>query len=294
MATGATNIKIEPVNVSWEMEGEELLSMSGVSDPDATEFNLFKVDGTKVRAIFDLDNLSVIPAAGAGEIVIELDVATGDTETQIATKVAAALDADGDLTATSSGTNVTVSRVAIGEVTDAADVDSGVGITICRRGKDFDLGLLEGDVELSFSPANFIVQAHQSGVTPRAALNQGIDTLEVSLTMQETQNANLKEIYKIYGGVFTPGAGTEVFGVGTSRQGNNLLIDAGRLVLRPVNAADATTDKNLMLAIPIPDSLVFSGENPRTLSITWQGFLDDSKDNRVSALLFGDATQTGI
>jgi len=105
----------------------------------------------------------------------------------------------------------------------------------------------------------------------------------------------LKEIFKIYGGTFTPGGGTEVFGMGTAKVGANLLPDAARLRMSPVTAAnDNLGDVNLMLALPVPDSLVFSGENPRVLSATWTGFLDESIDSRVSQLLFGDATQTGL
>jgi len=294
MSQGAGNVRIEPVNVLWRIFAAEQLSMAGVSDPDGTEFNLFEVDGTKVRVVYDLDNGSTIPSAGAGERVIEVDVASGDTESQIATKTASTLDGDSAFSASATDNKVDVERAAFGEVQDAQDVDSGVGITVCRRGKNFDLGLLDGEVSLEYSPSNFTLTSHQSGTTPRAQLFQGIDTLEVTTTMQETQTSKLEEIYKIYGGAFTPSGGTKVFGVGTAKQGDNLLIDAARLVLKPVNATDDTSNANLMLATPVPDTLTFSGENPRTLSITWQGFLDDTKDNRVSALLFGDADQDGI
>jgi len=294
MAGNAQNIELSPTKAFWQIEAQELLSMAGLSNPDGLEFNLYKVDGTKVRLVFDLDAGSTIPSAGAGEIVIEAEVTTGMTEAQIAGAVQAALDGDADMSATVSSNEVTVTRAAVGEVTDAADVDSGVTITTCRRGKDFDLGLLQGNVELNFSPALTEVTANQFGATTLAQLYQGIDTLEVSTVLQETKHSKLKELFKIFGGAFTPAAGTEVFGAGTSRIGQNLLVEAGRLILRPQALNDESQDKVLMLALPVPDTLSLSGEEVRTLSVTWQGFPDTSKDARVDSLLFGDATQTGI
>jgi hypothetical protein len=296
MASGAVNILIDPVNVYWQMESQFLVDFAGVSASDfgGTSFTFYSAkDATQYYVWGDEDNTDVDPAAaGTG---IEVDYAAGASSTAIATAAAAAIDAEADFSATSSGTVVTVRNAAVGESTDAADTDSGVAITICRRGKDFDLGLLQGDVELNFSPANFVVQAHQTGVTPRAALYQGIETLEVSTVLQETINSKLQEIYGVYGtnAAFTPAGGSSnVFGVGNNKQGNNLLVDAGRLILRPVSqAAAGPDDKTLMLALPVPDTLVFSGENPRTLSVTWQGYLDDTIDSRVSALTFGDASQ---
>lgn len=296
MASGAVNILIDPVNVYWQMETQFQVDFDGVSAADfgGTSFTFYSAkDETQYYAWGDENTTDADPTeAGTG---IEVDYASGASSTAIATAVAAAIDAESDFSASSSGTVVTVRNAAVGESTDAADTDSGVTITVCRRGKDFDLGLLEGDVELTFSPANFIVNAHQTGVTPRAALYQGIDTLEVSLTMQETINSKLQEIYGIYGtnSPFTPAGGSStVFGVGNNKQGNNLLKDAARLIMRPVSESVAgVNDKVLMLAIPIPDTLVMSGENPRTLSMTWQGFLDDTIDSRVAALTFGDASQ---
>lgn len=296
MASGAVNILIDPVNVLWQMETQFQVDFDGVTAAGfgGTSFTFYSAkDATQYYAWGDENSTDVDPAeAGTG---IEVDYAAGASSTAIATACAAAIDGVADFSATSDGTVVTVRNAAIGESTDAVDTDSGVAITICRRGKDFDLGLLEGDVELNFSPANFIVQSHQTGVTPRAALYQGIETLEATCTMQETINSNLQEIYGLYGtnSPFTPAGGsTTVFGVGNNKQGNNLLIDAARLVLRPVSeTAASVNDKNLMLAIPIPDTLVMSGENPRTLSVTWQGFLDDTIDSRVAALAFGDASQ---
>ncbi len=298
MAGSANNVVISPVNVLWRIEASEQVDYTGITAASLSN-KFWIIRSAKDAGLFHVwHNLDIggVDPAPAGSTPIEVAVSTGDSATVIATAAAAIIDTfTGEFEASSSGAIVSVNREAFGLVTDTVDSDSGVAITTCRRGKDFDLGLLQGDIEKNFSPANFIVLAEQTGVTPRAALYQGIDTLEVTTTMLETQNSQLKEIYGLYGTTgFTIGGGTEVFGIGTSKQGENLLIDAARVVLKPVNAVDDLQNCSLMLAIPVPDSLIFSGENPRTLSITWQGFIDDQIDSRVSALLFGDETQTGL
>jgi hypothetical protein len=189
---------------------------------------------------------------------------------------------------------MTVKRISVGEATEATDNDSGVLVSLIRRGRDMDLGLLQGDVECSFAPSNFTLTSHQTGLTPLAAINQGFETLECTTTMLETQKSNLKEIYKIYGGSETPVGGSEVFGVGSAVQGKNMMVEAGRLVLKPVGASDDKSNFNFMLAIPVPDSLVFSGENPRTLSITWQGFVDREFNPKFNAIAIGDVSQAGL
>lgn len=292
-STGAGNIRIAPVNILWQIEAEELLDLSTGTNFDAGEFNLYEVDGTKVRVVFDEDASSTIPSAGAGERILEVDVLSTDSAAQKATKLQTALDADAAFSASVSGTEVTVTRAAIGEVTDAADVDSGISVTTCRRGKDFDLGLLQGEPEVTFTANNFIVNAQQSGLIPRASLYQGGE-VSVATESLETQSAKLKEFYKIYGGAFTPGAGTEVFGMGDQRVGANLLVDAARLIMRPVSSEDNLGDFNIMLALPSPDTLTFSGENPRVLSATWTGFLNEGIDKRVNQILVGDASQSGL
>lgn len=297
MAGSANNILIQPVNVLWQIEAQYQFDTANLSDPDGTYFTMYNAkDETQYYVWFNLDAGSADPAPG-GMDPIEVAVTTGDSPSVIASAMATAIDAIGDFTAGASGSDslVDVKLSAIGTASDPADVDSGVGIAVCRRGKDFDLGLLEGDVELNLAPANFIVQAHQSGVTPRAALFQGIETAEVSTVMQETQTSKLSEIYGLYGSTgFLPPGGDSVFGAGTSKQGENLLIDAAKLILRPVNAVDATTDTTLMLAIPIPDTLVFSGENPKTLACTWQGFVDDAQDTRINVVTFGNASSSNL
>ena len=115
--------------------------------------------------------------------------------------------------------------------------------------------------------------------------------------MQETTRSKLKELYKIWGGVFTPSAGTEIFGVGTGQIGKNMLIEAARLEMVPVNSlgSELSYDYSFMLALPVPESMTFSGETQRILSVTWQGFPNLQLANAdTNALVVGDAGQVGL
>jgi len=293
MASSANNIVISPVNVLWRIEANHQIAM--VADVAASlDGKYFTLMGTHY-VWFNETTASAADPAPAGLTAIEIAYTTGATAAALAILVQTAVDLVADFNATVSTATVDIFAAAVGVKADSADVDAGISVTICRRGKNFDLGILEGDVELSPTFSNLIVKAHQTGVTPRAALFQGIDALEVTTTMQETQNSNLSQIYGLYGTEsFIPSAGESVFGVGTSKQGQNLLVDAARLTLKDVNAVDDSLNRTLMLAIPVPGTLLFSGEAQRTLDITWQGFLDDSKNSQISGLLFGDEQQTGL
>ena len=50
-----------------------------------------------------------------------------------------------------------------------------------------------------------------------------------------------------------------------------------------------------MLALPNPESLVFSGEDERILNVTWSGFPDLQLTNDDSdTIIVGDASQSGL
>lgn len=292
MSGESSNVSVAPVNVLWRIEQQELIDLTGLtaSGLGGTSFDLFLPDGTEYYVWFDENNADVDPTPGG--TAIEVDYASSAAASAIATACAAAIDAVSGFEAqVKDSTKVQVTRSAVGACTATADNDSGVAITVCRNGKDYDLGLLEGDVTLNTEADILTLTSHQSGVTPRAALFRGFSNLSVDTVMQETVSSQLDDIYNLYGGQFTPAAGTEVFGGGTSKQGNNLLVDAARLVLKPVNAANDADNISLSLAIPQPSSMTFSGENPKVLSVTWLGYVDDSKDSRISAFMFGDDTQ---
>ena len=296
MAGSASNILISPVNVLWRIEHQSTFSFSAVSDPDGDFFDIPDSTGAVARVHFDLDAGSTPPSTPPGGRLIEVDIVTGDSPSVIAGLAQVAIDADGAFSASVSTSLVTVTGAAVGEVVDPTDTATGVVITVCRKGKDFDLGLLEGEPSPNFEPSNFDVTSQQTGTTISAKLIQGF-TANVETVLQETTKSKLREMYKIYGEAFTPGGGTEVFGVGTGQIGKNLVIEAARLEFIPVNSVSSELSYNytLRLAIPTPGSLVFSGENPRTLTVTWDAIPDLSATRPdLDMIIVGDINQTGV
>lgn len=297
MSSSANNIKINPVNVYWQIEASECWDFTGAtaSGLGGKYVLLSNAAGVGYYAWFDENNTDTDPAV-AGRTAIPVDYAAAATASAIATAFQTAVGAAAGFDATISGLVVTSKRTAVGEV-DASTigtVTAGIALTTIRTGKDFDLGLLQGNVEPSVSPANLDIKAHQFGTTPLASLSQGFDKIECKTVLLETDSAKLEEIYSVYGGSYTPGSGTRVYGAGGAVIGRNILTDAARLVLRPVNAVDNTTDTVIMLCVPVPESLSFSGENPQVLNVNWKGFLDTSVNGNVNAVAFGDVFQAGF
>lgn len=91
-------------------------------------------DGTETAHYvwYDLDADPTDPAPGGTGI--EVDVVTGNTATQVATATAAAINGVAGFTSTSAAAVVTVESDAVGNVTDAADVDSGQTIATTYQG----------------------------------------------------------------------------------------------------------------------------------------------------------------
>jgi hypothetical protein len=291
----AGNVIIGPVNLLWKAKAKITFDFaaSTASGLGGQYVTFYLPDGTGYYAWFDENSTDTDPAP-AGFTEIEVDYAASATASAIATAFQGAVDAVTGFVATVDGTVVTVECDDYGRVTAPAGNAVSVVTSICNYGKDYDCGLLQGDVEFNFAPSTVQVTAHQYGPTPLSLLATGFETIEMTTTLLETSNAKLKEIYRVYGGAFTPVSGTEVFGAGSAFIGKNLLSEAGILEARPVGATNSLQSIFLPLAIPIPGTLTFSGENPRVLSVTWQGFIDLNKDSRINAVAFGDFTQNGI
>ena len=64
--------------------------------------------------------------------------------------------------------------------------------------------------------------------------------------------------------------------------------------MKPVNASDNTENLTFFRAYPLVDSLTFSGENPKLLSVSWRVFDSENIDSNISLFAFGDQTQTGV
>lgn len=65
---------------------------------------------------------------------IRIDVSSGDTDTEVAEKVATRLSAEADFSATNIGNIVQVTNNNLGPAADATDVDSGVSVAVSQQG----------------------------------------------------------------------------------------------------------------------------------------------------------------
>jgi len=292
----AGNIVISAIDVYWRIESRSLIEMASLVDPDGTYFDMFDTDGATARVWFDLDAVSTPPSTPAGGRLLPVAVTTGDSASVIAAAAQVAIDADSKFSASVDGTVVQIDSLAVGEVADPVDVDSGVVITVCYKGKNFELGLLEGEPSPTFEPSLFDVTSHQGGTTILAKLVQGY-TANVETVLQETTKSKLSELYKIYGESFTPGGGTEVTGAGLGTLGKNLVVEAARLEFVPRTALgpELSYQYTFRLAIPTPGSLLFSGENPRTLTVTWDAIPDlGATRPNLDTVIIGDINQVGV
>lgn len=293
MSASASNIKIVPINAVWEIEEQVCIDIvdAAAADLDQTHFNIYDAT-TTYNVWFDLDAAGGSnPGADTG---IEVDVATGDSTAVILGAIQTAVEAATGYTGRIDGSRVFFTLdVTTPVANDAVDVDTGFLIAVVNKGGSVDLGLLDGDVEPSFSEDLLDVTAHQTGTSILSQLRQG-NNAEVTLVLKESREDLYKEVFGAGGDTFTPVAGTELYGWGDSKQGGNTLANSRRLRLRPVTATDASQDLTFWLAYPNPDSIVFSGENFNLLNVTFTTFLDLGKPKAIRRFAFGDSGQAGI
>ncbi len=297
MACTTTNIKIEPANAYWQIE--EAWCVDTVADVagslQSTWFKLGKGGQTTYSHYvwLNLGGLGVDPAP-AGLTAIPVTGALSITAAALATAIQTAVDAHADFEATVDGNHISIYAAAVGASAGLLDGTAPTGFTFTQSadGGDLDLGLLDGDIEVSFEETLFEVTAHQTGTSKIADLRQGVSA-EVSLVLKESDIAKYNEIFQVAGDSYTPSAGTELVGWGTSKQGSNTVVQARRLILHPVRIAAGTYTEDLCSwkAYIMPESVVYSGENPKLLNVKFKMYLDSEKPAAIQLFATGDWSQ---
>lgn len=288
----AGNIKIQPRNAIWEIE-EKTCIETLPNTASALDGKYFKIwaGGDTAKFYVLLDEGAAVDPAPAGFTKITATIVAEQSAAAVATAIQTAVNANANFTATVSGSTVNVVCAVAGDTTATLDVDTGFTFTRVAEGGSTDLGLLEGDISTSFEETTFQVFAHQYGTTLLSDLRQGV-SVEVSMVMQESDPAKLKAVFaRAAGGTHTPIAGTELWGWGTSRLGTSTIVQARRLVLKPVNAVDESETLCFWKAYAKPDSLTISGESPQTTSLAFMVYRDESKPAAISYFSYGDYTQ---
>jgi hypothetical protein len=291
-----TNVRIEPVNCSWAIE--ERSCLEAVADVASSLNNkyFFIYSGTGVKHHVWISTGAGVDPAPALSTPIPVVIAPNAAASAVASAVSAALDAHALFKSTVSGADVEVVAIVAADTLPTVDFNTGFSIVRLAEGGSIDLGLLEGDVSVTFEETLLSVTSHQTGVTPLADLRQG-NISTVALTLKESSLALQKAMLaRAAGGSYTPVAGDEVFGWGTSRQGLNTIVQSRRLVMHPVALADADYSRDLCFwkAYPMPENLTFSGENPETMSVTFKVYLDDNKPNEIKQFVRGNWNQTAF
>jgi hypothetical protein len=297
MSCDVTNIRIEPADASWEVEESWCVqTVADVSSSLNNKWFKFGKSGQTTYSHYAWFNVAAggVDPAIAGLTAVPVAIAANATAAAVATALNSAIDALSDFESEASNDEVTIRCATAGMSAGVLEGTAATGFTFTQEaeGGDLDLGLLDGDIEVSFEQSLFEVTAHQTGTSAIAELRQGV-SCEITLTLKEVDNDTYSELFNAGGGTDTPSGGTEVFGWGKSRQGSNTIVQARRLVLHPVRLASNvyTDDFCAWKAYPLPESIVYSGENPKLLNVTFKCYLDDEKPDAIQLFAQGDWTQ---
>ena len=296
---GVANIRIEPVDATWKDYESESWDFTNATAAGlgGKYVVLTNAAGTLFYAWFDENNTDVDPAPGG--TAIEVNYAAAATPAAIATAFNTAVGAATgfDATLDTSGLISTSIRTAFGSCTDSTVGNVGALIALTKQtdGKDVYLGLLEGDVSVSFEETTLELTAHQTGTTLLADLRQGVSAT-ISLTLKESDNTLRQTMFAGTAGGSVVGGSSTVYGWGNLKQGLSSIVEAGRLILHPVALADADLSRDMCFwkAYPLISSIVFSGENPEIMEIEFKCYIDTGKAEGINLFMFGDHTQAGL
>jgi hypothetical protein len=300
MANLVENIRIEPCDVTWEIEEKwQVTTIADVALSLQNQwFKMYKPDLTWKHVWFNVATLGVDPAPPGSSGGIVVAIATNASAATVAAAVQVAVDADAAWIATVASNKVTITNIDVGQTGSMIDGTATTGFTFAQLqdGGSLEMGYLDGDIEVSFEEQQLDITAHQTGTTVLTGLRQGLIN-EVTMTMKEADLEKYKELLLgTAGSTYTPGGGTEVMGWGTASLGQNVFIKARRLVLHPValDTSDKTRDICFWKAYALPESLVISGENPKTLGLKFKVYRDDVKPAGINQFILGDWSQSAF
>lgn len=306
---GVENIKVEAMKVVYgvdTLQKEKLTIRTGISKASLAG-KYFHLYSTSLLGIlskhvfwFQVSGTDVPPVLSDASLH-EVDISSGGIATvaEMATALASEISLLTEYSATSINNVIEVIHQVSGYAPSAHDakmilLKTNFGFEIVVQGdKEDELGCIEGDIEVAFEESFIDVNCHAEGATPVAQLKNGVSSVEVTLNIQETTKEKLKKMFTKSGGSFIPDAGTEVFGMGTFKNFENMFKYATKLRLHPVRLLDGdrSEDYTFHKAIPNLTGLTFSGENVFVLPITFKVFPAESIDSRVNYFSIGDGSQ---
>lgn len=289
-----SSIFVEAASVSFG--ARELSCITGATGLTGGESFLIASPTTSYQVWIDINNASTAPTPSSGETLVEVDVPTSYTISDLNSGLITALEATNDfyVTESSDGLSVSVQNIYLGAVNAAlADVDTAFTFEVDKTGYGGDLGRTSEGIEISFNASTLDITSNQTG---ELLLDQIIQSTGASLSMSllNTTKENLTTVLgNGFGDSVTPSGGTEVVGFGTSKQFQSAFDLGGQLVLHPIrlDASDRSRDVTFWQCLPLPESIVYDGTSPQTLSVSFTALVDDNINSAVSVFSLGDWTQ---
>lgn len=298
----AANIKVEAMKVFYGEDKAQVEKIICHGDTALTPLNsryfIMTIAGAKHAFWFNVASGGTAPTVPDATLH-EVDIAALALAPAVATALEAVIEAVTGVTSTVSGNEIEVTHDAVGYQPSAVDALAGertdFGFQILTQGEtEAELGCVEGDIEVAFEESFAEVKCHDTGTTPIASLKTGVNNVEVTMSALETTKAQLKTLFVKTNGSFTPESGTEVFGMGTFKNFENMFKFASKLRLHPARLlpGDLSEDWTFHKAIPVLTGITFSGENPLTLPLTFKVYPDETKNARVNYFSIGDGSQS--
>lgn len=184
------------------------------------------------------------------------------------------------------GNSLACEVLKVGEAYDVADKGtSDVEVVNHCKGYSLDLGLLEGDVEISTEAETSEITAHQTGTNP---VDEFVTkrTVSLSTTLLEFNGARKEKLLEILGGKHTDSNGNELRGFGTGQNGKSLRRVAGTLLVEPVDGSDEGK-KVIWKALPKLSSILHAQEGAKKATIEWSSLVDNNKPKEIDVIAFG-------
>lgn len=290
-STSTTNILIEPVRVSWGRFNE--VCVTAVADVASSLQNLyFEISDATVDYYvwFNVGGAGVDPAV-AGKTGIEVTFVADSSAATIVAAIKTAVELS-EFYGTVSGDSINIFTKVVGAVNAvAAASTSTFTVATDVTGLGGDLGATDGGVEVALEVTSVDFKTDQAGETLVGKGYTG-NKVTVSTTLQEMTSENWALIVgSATGDAFTPSAGTELIGFGTSKVGESFFNLAGRLILTPVNAVDNSRCFTIPKCVPMPESINYSGTETQKMGISFESLIDGSIDTKINMGFFGDPQQ---
>lgn len=303
MAQTVANIKVEPMKVTIGEDIMQQWKITTVADVAGSLNNQYFVfydfGGTKHYIWFNVNSAGVDPAVSGGT-AHEVALATAATAAAVASAINTVLTAITGFDSTVDGSVVTAVHTVAGYAKPVHDgaADTGFTFEVLRYGDVAnEVGLTEGDIEVSIEHTDVEVTAHQTGSEVLSHINTG-SNISVSLALKETTVAQLRYALLGRGDSTIPEStgvsSTEVFGYGMGRQFYQTRDRARKLTLHPQVLASSNLSRDLTFwkVLPSVESLNFSGENAFSVPVSFMVYNDFTKHPAISKMCYGDSTQT--